>query len=143
MRNKLKPVGVFYPKLSSILLEKGAVSPPPAWIQKFEPIVTQDPMTIRKYFGKESNSKRCVPIKCVPISTLAGSRTKLAGQGQIILTPTQIATCTHAHGESDEKKLQSGVNKYRVQKIASSMHACGDGGFGGDAIIQTDRQSNF
>ncbi|GBN41473.1 hypothetical protein AVEN_195340-1 [Araneus ventricosus] len=33
-------------------------------------------MTIRKCLGKESNSKRCVPIKCVPISTVAGSRTK-------------------------------------------------------------------
>ncbi|GBO31790.1 hypothetical protein AVEN_152041-1, partial [Araneus ventricosus] len=44
-----KPAGVVSPKLSRILLEKSAVSPPPAWIKKFEPIVTQDPMTIRKY----------------------------------------------------------------------------------------------
>ncbi|GBN07039.1 hypothetical protein AVEN_201773-1 [Araneus ventricosus] len=110
--------------------------PPSAWIKKFEPIVTQDPMTIRKYLGKESNSKRCVLIKCVPISTLAGSRTS-----RIILPRAQIATSTHAHGESDEKKRQAGVNKYRAQKIASSPHARGDGGCVGDAIIQTDRQS--
>ncbi|GBN35102.1 hypothetical protein AVEN_131714-1 [Araneus ventricosus] len=31
--------------------KKGAVSPPHAWIKKFEPIVIQDPMTIRKYLG--------------------------------------------------------------------------------------------
>ncbi|GBM70270.1 hypothetical protein AVEN_63917-1 [Araneus ventricosus] len=68
---RIPPAGVVSPKLSRILLEKGAVSSPQAWIKKFEPIVTQDPMTIRKYLGKESNSKRCVPI-----STLAGSRTK-------------------------------------------------------------------
>ncbi|GBO34061.1 hypothetical protein AVEN_167858-1 [Araneus ventricosus] len=73
---QMKPAGVVSLKLSRILLEKGAVYPPPAWIKEFEPIVTQDPMTIRKYLGKESNSKRCVLIKCVPISTLAGSRTK-------------------------------------------------------------------
>ncbi|GBN17247.1 hypothetical protein AVEN_91938-1 [Araneus ventricosus] len=90
-------------------------------------------MTIRKYLGKESNSKRCVPIKCVPISTLAASRTS-----RIILPRAQIATSTHAHGESDEKeKRQAGVNKYRAQKI----HVRGDSGFVGDAIIQTDRQS--
>ncbi|GBN56009.1 hypothetical protein AVEN_61115-1 [Araneus ventricosus] len=46
---QIKPAGVVSPKLSRILLEKGAVSPPRAWIKKFEPIVTQDPMTIRKY----------------------------------------------------------------------------------------------
>ncbi|GBM29295.1 hypothetical protein AVEN_106695-1 [Araneus ventricosus] len=102
--SRKKPAGVFSPKLSRILLEKGAV--PPAWINKFEPIVTQDPMTIRKYLGKESNSKRCVPIKCVPIPTLAGSRTS-----RLILPRAQIATSTHAHGESDEKKRQAGVNK--------------------------------
>ncbi|GBN86143.1 hypothetical protein AVEN_96156-1 [Araneus ventricosus] len=49
-----KTAGVVSPKLSRILLEKGAVSPPLAWIKKFEPIVTQDPMTIRKYLGKKS-----------------------------------------------------------------------------------------
>ncbi|GBM48885.1 hypothetical protein AVEN_36937-1 [Araneus ventricosus] len=32
-------------------------------------------MTIRKYLGKESNLKRCVPIKCVPVSTFVGSKT--------------------------------------------------------------------
>ncbi|GBL93414.1 hypothetical protein AVEN_219523-1 [Araneus ventricosus] len=133
-----EPAGVFSPKLSRILLEKGAVSPPPAWIKKFEPIVTQDPMTIRKYLGKESNLKSCVPIKYVPISTLAGSRTS-----HIILPRAQIATSTHAHGESDGKERQAGVNKYRAQKIASNTHACGDSGFVGDAIIQTDRQSTF
>ncbi|GBO30773.1 hypothetical protein AVEN_239732-1 [Araneus ventricosus] len=66
-----KPAGVVSPKLSRILLEKRAVSPPPAWIKKFEPIVTHDPMSIRKYLGKKSNLNRCVPIKCVPISTLS------------------------------------------------------------------------
>ncbi|GBL95965.1 hypothetical protein AVEN_227181-1 [Araneus ventricosus] len=44
-----QPAGLVSPKLSRILLEKGAVSAPPAWIKKFEPIVTQDPLTIRKY----------------------------------------------------------------------------------------------
>ncbi|GBM20361.1 hypothetical protein AVEN_201398-1, partial [Araneus ventricosus] len=49
-KNDYKPAGVVSPKLSRILLEKGVVSPPPpAWIKKFEPIVTQDPTTIRKY----------------------------------------------------------------------------------------------
>ncbi|GBN33835.1 hypothetical protein AVEN_94147-1 [Araneus ventricosus] len=48
----MKPAGVVSPKLSRILLEKGAVSPPPTWIKKFEPIVTQDPMTIRKYLDQ-------------------------------------------------------------------------------------------
>ncbi|GBN85475.1 hypothetical protein AVEN_44330-1 [Araneus ventricosus] len=66
-----KPAGVVSPKLSRILLDKGAVSPPLAWIKKFEPIVTQDPMTIRKYLGKKSNSKRFAPIKRIPISTLS------------------------------------------------------------------------
>ncbi|GBO35723.1 hypothetical protein AVEN_163750-1, partial [Araneus ventricosus] len=41
-----KPAGVFSPKLSRILPQKGAVSPPPA----FEPTVTQNPMTIRRFF---------------------------------------------------------------------------------------------
>ncbi|GBM30612.1 hypothetical protein AVEN_207166-1 [Araneus ventricosus] len=61
-------------------------------------------MIIRKYLGKESNSKRCVPMKCVPMSTIAGSRTS-----RIILPRAQIASSTHAHGESDEKnaKLES------------------------------------
>ncbi|GBN64671.1 hypothetical protein AVEN_145092-1 [Araneus ventricosus] len=89
-----------------------------------------------KYLVKESSSRRCVPIKCVPISTLACSRTS-----RIILPRAQIATGTHEHGESDDKKRQAGVNKYRAQKIASSTHARGDSGFVGDAIIQTDRQS--
>ncbi|GBL68696.1 hypothetical protein AVEN_243351-1 [Araneus ventricosus] len=53
----------------------------------------------------------------------------------------RLLPSTHAHGESDEKeKRQAGVNKYRAQKIASSTHARGDGGFVGDAIIQTNRQ---
>ncbi|GBL84387.1 hypothetical protein AVEN_117158-1 [Araneus ventricosus] len=68
--NFIKPAGVFSPKLSRILPQKGAVSPSPAWLKKFEPTVTQNPMTIRrffiivieKYLGEESNSKRCVPI---------------------------------------------------------------------------------
>ncbi|GBM85518.1 hypothetical protein AVEN_16055-1 [Araneus ventricosus] len=66
----LKPAGVFSPKLSRILPPKGAVSPSPAWLKKSEPTVIQNPMTIgrffiiviEKYLGKESNSKRCVPI---------------------------------------------------------------------------------
>ncbi|GBO24657.1 hypothetical protein AVEN_176794-1 [Araneus ventricosus] len=49
-------------------------------------------------------------------------------QSRIILPRAQIATSTHAHGESDEKeKRQAGVDKYRAQKIASSTHARGDG----------------
>ncbi|GBN05314.1 hypothetical protein AVEN_67892-1 [Araneus ventricosus] len=67
---KVEPAGVFSPKLFRILPQKGAISPSPAWLKKFEPTVTQNPMTIRrlfiivieKYLGKESNSKRCVPI---------------------------------------------------------------------------------
>ncbi|GBO04960.1 hypothetical protein AVEN_150772-1 [Araneus ventricosus] len=51
----------------------------------------------------------------------------------------RLLPSTHAHGESDEKKGQAGVNKYRAQKIASNTHACGDGGRIGDALIQTDR----
>ncbi|GBM49006.1 hypothetical protein AVEN_55214-1 [Araneus ventricosus] len=78
-------------------------------------------MTIRKYLGKESNSKRCVPIKCVPISTLAGSRTS-----RVILPRAKIATSTHAYGELEKNKSQAGVNQYRAQKIASSTHARGD-----------------
>ncbi|GBN81379.1 hypothetical protein AVEN_161538-1 [Araneus ventricosus] len=64
------PAGVFSLQLSRILPHKGAVSPPPAWIKRFEPTVIQNPMTVRrsfiivieKYLGKESNSKRCAPI---------------------------------------------------------------------------------
>ncbi|GBM13513.1 hypothetical protein AVEN_82784-1 [Araneus ventricosus] len=60
-----KPSGVFSPKLSRILPQKGAVSPSPAWLKKFEPTVIQNPMTIRmffiivieKYLGKESKFK--------------------------------------------------------------------------------------
>ncbi|GBO44796.1 hypothetical protein AVEN_70327-1 [Araneus ventricosus] len=63
------------------------------------------------------------------------------GQSHIILSRAQIATSTLALGESDLKKRQSGVNKYRSQKIASSTHARGDSGFVGDAIIRpTDSQ---
>ncbi|GBM99641.1 hypothetical protein AVEN_169168-1 [Araneus ventricosus] len=68
--NNFKPAGVFFPKLSRILPQKGAVSPSPARLKKFEPTVTQNPISIRrffiivieKYLGKESNSKSCVPI---------------------------------------------------------------------------------
>ncbi|GBN39460.1 hypothetical protein AVEN_189151-1 [Araneus ventricosus] len=45
-----KPAGVFSPKLSRIIPQKGAVSPSPAWLKKFEPTVTQNPMTIRRFF---------------------------------------------------------------------------------------------
>ncbi|GBN60800.1 hypothetical protein AVEN_91046-1 [Araneus ventricosus] len=112
---------------------------PLAWIKKFESIVTQDPMTIRKYLGKTSNSQMRSDLNAYRFLLLLAQ-----GQSRIILPRAQIATSTHAHGESDEKeKLQAGVNKYRAQKIASSTHARGDGGFVGDAIIQTDRQSTF
>ncbi|GBM86752.1 hypothetical protein AVEN_198518-1 [Araneus ventricosus] len=128
-----KSAGVLSPKLSRKLLEKGAVSPPPAWIKKFEPIVTQDPMTIRKYLGKESNSQMRSDLNAYRFLLLLAQ-----GQSRIILPRAQIATSAHAHGESDEKeKRQAGVNKYCAQKIASSTHARGD------AIIQTDRQSTF
>ncbi|GBM86607.1 hypothetical protein AVEN_153036-1 [Araneus ventricosus] len=120
-------------------LEKGAVSPPPAWIKKFEPIVTQDPMTIRKYLGKESNSKRCVPdLNAYRFLLLLAQ-----GQSHIIFPRAQIATSTHALGESDLKKRQAGVNKHSAQKIASNTHGRGDTEFVGDAIIQTDRQSTL
>ncbi|GBO25253.1 hypothetical protein AVEN_160959-1 [Araneus ventricosus] len=63
-------------------------------------------MAIRKYLGKESNSERCVPIKCIPISTLAGSRTKPHNP-----SACQIVTSTHANGESDEKSAkQESIN---------------------------------
>ncbi|GBN45391.1 hypothetical protein AVEN_237854-1 [Araneus ventricosus] len=45
-----KPAGVFSPKLSRILPQKGAVSSSPAWLKKFEPTVTQKPMAIRRFF---------------------------------------------------------------------------------------------
>ncbi|GBO43595.1 hypothetical protein AVEN_27135-1, partial [Araneus ventricosus] len=136
---RFKPAGVVSPKLSRILLEKGAVSPPPAWMKKFEPIVTQDPMTIRKYLGKESNSQMRSDLNAYRFLLLLAQ-----GQGRIILPRAQIATSTHAHLESDGKeKRHAGVDKYRAQKIAFITHARGDGGFVGDAIIQTDRQSTF
>ncbi|GBM06273.1 hypothetical protein AVEN_208965-1 [Araneus ventricosus] len=61
-----KLTGVFSPKLSRILPPKGAVSPCPAWLKKFEPTVIQNPMTIRrffilvieKYLGKEFKEMR-------------------------------------------------------------------------------------
>ncbi|GBN52802.1 hypothetical protein AVEN_79847-1 [Araneus ventricosus] len=61
-----EPAGVFSPKLSRILPQKGAVSRSPAWLKKFEPTVIQNPMTIRrffiivieKYLGKESHTAR-------------------------------------------------------------------------------------
>ncbi|GBM98560.1 hypothetical protein AVEN_186097-1 [Araneus ventricosus] len=132
-KNSFKPAGVVSPKLSRILLEKGAVSPPSAWIKNFEPIVTQDQMTIRKYLGKKSNSKRCVPIKCIPISTLSSLKDN----------PSACTDCYQVRMRMENrmiKKLQAGVNKYRAQKIASNTHACGDSGRVGDALIQTDRQ---
>ncbi|GBO14038.1 hypothetical protein AVEN_90294-1 [Araneus ventricosus] len=45
-----KPAGIVSSKLSRILLEKGAVSPSPAWLKIFDPIVTQNPMTVRRFF---------------------------------------------------------------------------------------------
>ncbi|GBM90842.1 hypothetical protein AVEN_149465-1 [Araneus ventricosus] len=133
---QLKPAGVVSPKLSRLLLEKGAVSPPPAWIKKFEPIVTQDPMTIRKYFGKKSNSKRCVPIKCIPIST----------RSWLMDNPSACTDCYQVRMRMEnrmKKKRQAGVNKYRAQKIAFNTHARVDSRLVGDALIQTDRQSTF
>ncbi|GBM82779.1 hypothetical protein AVEN_10409-1 [Araneus ventricosus] len=106
-----KPAGVVSPKLSRILLEKGAVSPPLAWIKQFEPIVTQDPMTIRKYLGKKSNSKRCIPI-----STLSSLKDN----------PSACTDCYQVRMPMKnrmKKKRQAGVNKYRAQKIASK-YAC-------------------
>ncbi|GBM24801.1 hypothetical protein AVEN_132328-1 [Araneus ventricosus] len=117
MQCSLKSAGVVSPKLSRILLEKGAVSPPPAWIKKFEPIVTQDPMTIRKYLGKESNSQMRSDLNAYRFLLLLAQ-----GQSHMNLSRAQIATSTHAHRESDEKgKRQEGFNKYRAQKI---QYAC-------------------
>ncbi|GBN59513.1 hypothetical protein AVEN_260853-1 [Araneus ventricosus] len=88
-------------------------------------------MTIRKYLGKGSNSQMRSDLNAYRFLLLLAQ-----GQSRIILPLAQIATSTHAHGESDEKeKRQSRVNKYRAQKIESSTHACGDNGFVGDAII--------
>ncbi|GBN70695.1 hypothetical protein AVEN_43865-1 [Araneus ventricosus] len=90
----IKPEGVISPKLPRIPLEKGAVSLPPAWIKKFEPIVTQDPMTIRKYLGKESNSEMRSDLNAYRFLLLLAQ-----GQSRIILPRAQIATSTHAHGD--------------------------------------------
>ncbi|GBN68809.1 hypothetical protein AVEN_13116-1 [Araneus ventricosus] len=126
----MKPAGVVSPKLSRILLEKGAVSPPPAWIKKFEPTVTQDPMTIRKYLGKKSNSKRCVPI-----STLSW----LKDNPSACTDRYQVRTCTENRMKT--KAPQAGVNKYRAQKIALRTHARGDSGSVGDRLHRpTDSQ---
>ncbi|GBM43354.1 hypothetical protein AVEN_166098-1 [Araneus ventricosus] len=96
-------------------------------------------MTIRKYLGKESNSQMRSDLNANRFLLLLAQE-----QSHIILPRAQIATSTHAQEESDEKeKCQAGVNKYRAQKIASSTHARIEGGFVGDAIIQTDRQSTF
>ncbi|GBM75333.1 hypothetical protein AVEN_259884-1 [Araneus ventricosus] len=96
-------------------------------------------MTVRKYLGKETNSQMRSDLNAYRFLLLLAQ-----GPSRIILSRVQIATNTHAHGESDEKeKRQAGVNKYRVQKIASSKHARGEGGFVGDAITQTDGQSTF
>ncbi|GBM87686.1 hypothetical protein AVEN_1145-1 [Araneus ventricosus] len=136
---KIQPAGVVSPKLSRILLEKDAVSPPPAWIKKFEPIVTQDPMTIRKYVGKESNSQMRSDLNAYRFLLLLAQ-----GQSRIMLPRAQMATSTHAHGESNEKEMhRAGLNKYRAHKTALCTHARGDGGFVGDTIIQTDRHSTF
>ncbi|GBM86986.1 hypothetical protein AVEN_231790-1 [Araneus ventricosus] len=89
-----------------MLLEKGAVSPPPAWIKKFEPIVTQDPMTIRKYLGKAPNSQMHSDLNAYRFLLLLAQ-----GQSRIILPRAQIATSTHAHGESDKKSAkQDSIN---------------------------------
>ncbi|GBO29556.1 hypothetical protein AVEN_58739-1 [Araneus ventricosus] len=45
-----KPAGVFSPKLSRILPQRGAISPSPSWLKKFEPTVIKNPMTIRRFF---------------------------------------------------------------------------------------------
>ncbi|GBM53446.1 hypothetical protein AVEN_109352-1 [Araneus ventricosus] len=58
-----KPAGVVSPTFSRILLEKGAVSLPPTWIKKFEPNVTQDPMTIRKYLDEKVKIRKGGPLK--------------------------------------------------------------------------------
>ncbi|GBN57326.1 hypothetical protein AVEN_115494-1 [Araneus ventricosus] len=78
-----EPAGVVSPKISRILLEKGAVSPPPAWIKKFEPVVTQDPMTIRKYLGKKSNSQMRSDLNAYRFLLLLDQ-----GQSRIILPRT-------------------------------------------------------
>ncbi|GBN89422.1 hypothetical protein AVEN_64713-1 [Araneus ventricosus] len=79
-------------------------------------------MTIRKYLGKESNSQMRSDLNAYRFLLLLAQ-----GQSRIILPRPQIATSTHAHGESDEKeKRQAGVNKYRAQKITSNTHARGN-----------------
>ncbi|GBM30760.1 hypothetical protein AVEN_30582-1 [Araneus ventricosus] len=98
-----KPAGVVSPKLSRILLEKGAVSPPPAWIKKFEPTVTQDPMTVRKYLARtrstytkelQWNRVSVQPSRpeaeAVPLSFVAfeirGKNTPTVSRGQVTKT---------------------------------------------------------
>ncbi|GBN15726.1 hypothetical protein AVEN_135082-1 [Araneus ventricosus] len=41
---------MFSPKLSPIPPQKGAVSPSPVWLKKFQPTVTKKPMSIRRFF---------------------------------------------------------------------------------------------
>ncbi|GBN93123.1 hypothetical protein AVEN_8822-1 [Araneus ventricosus] len=79
-------------------------------------------MTIRRYLGKESNSQMRSDLNAYRFLLLLAQ-----GQSRVILPRAQIATSTHAHGESDEKdKRQAGINIYCAQKIASSTHARGD-----------------
>ncbi|GBO18448.1 hypothetical protein AVEN_118234-1 [Araneus ventricosus] len=104
-----------------MLLEKGAVSPPNAWIKKFESIVTQDPMTIRKYLEKKNKFEE---IRSNYMNTDFYS---FLAQGQSFRVH-RLLPSTHEHGESDEEKRQAGANKYRAQKIAFNTHARGGSG---------------
>ncbi|GBM52042.1 hypothetical protein AVEN_238107-1 [Araneus ventricosus] len=64
-------------------------------------------MTIRKYLGKESNSQMRSDLNAYRLLLLLAQ-----GQSRIILPRAQIATSTHAHGESDEKekRQQESIN---------------------------------
>ncbi|GBO37414.1 hypothetical protein AVEN_233986-1 [Araneus ventricosus] len=104
-----KPAGVVSPKLSHILLEKGAVSPPPAWIKKFEPIVTQDPMTIRKYLGKK------IKFEEMRSDQMHTNFYSFFAQGQSFRVHRSLRS-THAHRKSDGKK------KSAKQESINIMH---------------------
>ncbi|GBM88407.1 hypothetical protein AVEN_91100-1 [Araneus ventricosus] len=57
-----KPAGVDSPKLLRILPQKDVVSPPSAWIKKFQPTVTLNPMTIGSFFIVDYSD--CKILRC-------------------------------------------------------------------------------
>ncbi|GBM16931.1 hypothetical protein AVEN_267322-1 [Araneus ventricosus] len=93
LEREKEPAGVVSPKISRILLEKGAVS---RVDKKFEPIVNQDPTTIRKYLGQSFRVHRLLP------STHAHGESdeKKRQAGANKYRAQKIAFNTHARGDS-------------------------------------------